>query len=684
MGDDGRPLYRVRTCTVDGGPVRTSAHYSVLPDHDASILRTAATIVVPGIVGGPPVTEGRLEPALAAALATRRPDARLVSICTGAFVLAAAGVLDGRPATTHWMRTEPFHSFFPSVRLDPDVLYVDDGDVLTSAGNAAGIDLLLHIVRRDHGAEVANRVARRNVVAPWRDGGQSQFSVEAPAGRSGAEHPCGAHLRARTPRRAAPPDPARRARGDERAHVHPPLPRRDRPEPAHVARRTAGRAGPPAAGDERPPRRTGSPSTPGSAPPPRCASTCGPRSGSRPAPIGGCTGGHKADAAPAGTLESVTAVTSAELKIPADLKPADGRFGCGPSKVRPEQLAALAGPGAAFMGTSHRQKPVKSLVGRVRAGLAELFSLPAGYQVVLGNGGSTAFWDAATFGLVRERSLHLTYGEFSAKFAESTTGAPFLADPVIVKADAGSAPAPRTDPTCDVLAWAHNETSTGVMVPVVRPEGATADQLVVIDATSGAGGLPVDVAQADAYYFAPQKSFAADGGLFIALLSPAALERVAELALPSSDRWIPPFLSLATAVDNSGKDQTYNTPAVATLYLLAEQIDWMLGLGGLDGCTARTADSAERLYSWAEKSAYATPFVQEPAHRSQVVGTVDFDDAVDAAAVAKVLRANGIVDTEPYRKLGRNQLRVGMFPAVDPDDVSALTACVDWVVEHLS
>ena len=304
----------------------------------------------------------------------------------------------------------------------------------------------------------------------------------------------------------------------------------------------------------------------------------------------------------------MTAVTSAELKIPADLKPADGRFGCGPSKVRPEQLAALAGPGAAFMGTSHRQKPVKSLVGRVRAGLAELFSLPAGYQVVLGNGGSTAFWDAATFGLVRERSLHLTYGEFSAKFAESTTGAPFLADPVIVKADAGSAPAPRTDPTCDVLAWAHNETSTGVMVPVVRPDGATADQLVVIDATSGAGGLPVDVAQADAYYFAPQKSFAADGGLFIALLSPAALERVAELAaVPSSDRWIPPFLSLATAVDNSGKDQTYNTPAVATLYLLAEQIDWMLGLGGLDGCTARTADSAQRLYGWAEKSAYATP-----------------------------------------------------------------------------
>lgn len=376
----------------------------------------------------------------------------------------------------------------------------------------------------------------------------------------------------------------------------------------------------------------------------------------------------------------MTAATAADLIIPADLKPADGRFGCGPSKVRPEQLSALAGAGAELMGTSHRQKPVKSLVGRVRAGLSELFALPDGYEVVLGNGGSTAFWDVATFCLVRERALHLTYGEFSAKFAESTAGAPFLADPVVIKAEPGSAPAPQADPGCDVLAWAQNETSTGVMVPVVRPEGATTEQLVVIDATSAAGGLPVDVAQTDAYYFAPQKNFAADGGLFIALLSPAALERVAELA--ASDRWIPPFLSLATAVDNSSKDQTYNTPAVATLYLLAEQIDWMLGLGGLDGCTARTADSAQRLYSWAERSSYATPFVADPAHRSQVVGTVDFDDAVDAAAVAKVLRANGIVDTEPYRKLGRNQLRVGMFPAVDPDDVSALTACVDWVVEH--
>ncbi|HVL83541.1 MAG TPA: phosphoserine transaminase [Pseudonocardia sp.] len=376
----------------------------------------------------------------------------------------------------------------------------------------------------------------------------------------------------------------------------------------------------------------------------------------------------------------MTASTSTDLQIPADLRPADGRFGCGPSKVRPEQLAAVA-RAADVMGTSHRQKPVKSLVGRVRAGLAELFSLPAGYEVVLGNGGSTAFWDAAAFGLVRQRALHLSYGEFSSKFAASTRGAPFLADPVVITAEPGSAPEPATDPSCDVLAWAHNETSTGVAVPVVRPAGARADQLVTIDATSGAGGLPLDVSQADVYYFAPQKCFAADGGLWLALMSPAALERVAELA--AADRWIPPFLSLATAVDNSVKDQTYNTPAVATLVMLADQVEWMLGLGGLDACVARTADSSGRLYGWAERSSYATPYVKEPAHRSQVVGTIDFDDAVDAAAVAKVLRANGIVDTEPYRKLGRNQLRIGMFPAVDPADVSALTACVEWVVEHL-
>ena len=376
-----------------------------------------------------------------------------------------------------------------------------------------------------------------------------------------------------------------------------------------------------------------------------------------------------------------TSTEAPALQIPAELMPRDGRFGCGPSKVRPEQIVALANSGITVLGTSHRQPPVRSLVGRIRAGLGELFSLPAGYEVVLGVGGATAFWDAAAFGLVRDRSLHLSYGEFSAKFAAVTAGAPFLADPVVITAEPGSAPAPATDPSADVLAWAHNETSTGVAVPVLRPEGASAEQLVVIDATSGAGGLTVDVTQADAYYFAPQKGFASDGGLWLALMSPAALERVAELA--ASVRWIPPFLSLATAVDNSSKDQTYNTPALATLVLLAEQIDWMLELGGLDACVLRTADSAGRLYGWAEASEYATPFVADPTLRSQVVGTIDFDKSVDAAAVAAVLRANRIVDTEPYRKLGRNQLRIGMFPAVDPQDVSALIACLDWVVPRL-
>ncbi|HEY7836841.1 MAG TPA: phosphoserine transaminase [Solirubrobacteraceae bacterium] len=370
------------------------------------------------------------------------------------------------------------------------------------------------------------------------------------------------------------------------------------------------------------------------------------------------------------------------LEIPDELKPADGRFGCGPSKVRPEALAALAAEGAAVMGTSHRQKPVKALVGRIRAGLRDLFSLPEGYEVSLGNGGATAFWDAAALGLVRERSLHLTYGEFSSKFAAVTRGAPFLGEPTVVTADPGAAPDPAAIDAqgADLVAWAHNETSTGVMVPVLRPPGA-GDALVAIDATSGAGGLPVDVAQADAYYFAPQKGFASDGGLWLALLSPAAQERVGEL--DASDRWIPEFLSLATALENSLKDQTYNTPAVATLFLTADQIEWMLGLGGLDACVARTTASAEALYGWAQASAYATPFVAEPANRSLVVGTIDFDEAVDAAAVAATLRANGIVDTEPYRKLGRNQLRIGMFPAVETADVQALTACIDWVVERI-
>ena len=369
---------------------------------------------------------------------------------------------------------------------------------------------------------------------------------------------------------------------------------------------------------------------------------------------------------------------SAQLTIPADLKPSDGRFGCGPSKVRPEQVAALTTTGAALFGTSHRQAPVKNLVGRVRDGLADLFSIPDGYEVILGNGGATAFWDCAAFGLIDKRSLHLTFGEFSAKFASAVAANPFVGDPIVVKAEAGSAPVPQSDPSVDAVAWAHNETSTGVAVGVQRPAG---DALVLIDATSAAGGLPVDIAECDAYYFAPQKNFASDGGLWLAILSPAALARIE--AISASGRWVPEFLSLPIAVDNSLKNQTYNTPAIGTLVLMAEQIDWILGNGGLDWAVRRTADSSARLYSWAEASPFATPFVSDPALRSHVVGTVDFDESVDAAAVAKVLRANGIVDTEPYRKLGRNQLRVAMFPAIDPDDVSALTRCVDWVVEHL-
>src|SRR4051794_8459144 len=369
------------------------------------------------------------------------------------------------------------------------------------------------------------------------------------------------------------------------------------------------------------------------------------------------------------------------ITIPADLLPEDGRFGCGPSKVRPQALQALATDGAALMGTSHRQAPVKGLVKCVREGLTQLFDLPDGYQVVLGNGGTTAVWDAATIGLVRQRSAHGTYGEFSAKFASGVAEAPFLDAPVIAKAPPGSLALPTAEAGVDAYAWAHNETSTGVMAPIARPAGADADALVLIDATSGAGGLPVDVAQTDVYYFAPQKSFAADGGLWLALMSPAALDRIA--AIKASGRWIPGFLDLSIAVDNSGKDQTYNPPAVATLFLLNDQIQWLLGLGGLSGAVERTRESSSRLYQWAEKSAVATPFVAEESQRSYVVGTIDFADGVDAAAIAATLRANGVVDVEPYRKLGRNQLRVGMFPAVDPDDVSALTACIDHVIDHL-
>jgi phosphoserine aminotransferase len=378
------------------------------------------------------------------------------------------------------------------------------------------------------------------------------------------------------------------------------------------------------------------------------------------------------------------------LVIPDELKPRDGRFGSGPSRLRPEQLANLAASGASVMGTSHRQKPVKSLVGRVRGGLRELFSLPEGYEILLGNGGTTAFWDAATAGIVRERALHLSYGEFSSKFASATKKAPFLADPIVVEVAAGDAPDPASSGQtgADVITWAHNETSTGVMVPVLRPSGLDDGALVLIDATSGAAGLPVNIADADVYYFAPQKGFASDGGLWLAIASPAALERIAQVDADrptvGATRWIPEFLSLTTALDNSTKDQTYNTPAVATLFLLNDQIEWMLANGGLDGMVKRTTASSSHLYSWAEAGALTTPYVSDPAKRSLVVGTIDFDDSVDAAQIAATLRANGIVDTEPYRKLGRNQLRVAMFPATDPADVQALTACIDYILENNS
>ncbi len=369
------------------------------------------------------------------------------------------------------------------------------------------------------------------------------------------------------------------------------------------------------------------------------------------------------------------------LVIPAQLKPKDGRFGSGPAKIRPEQLAALAASGATYLGTSHRQPPVRSLVRRIRTGLTELFGLPDGYSVVLGNGGTSAFWEMATSGLVREHSQHLSFGEFSARFAALARRAPWLSEPTVVESALGTHPVPWPEPGADAYALTHNETSTGVAMPVQRVPGADPGSLILVDATSAAGGLPVRPQEFDVYYFAPQKGLGSDGGLWIALMSPAAVERVHEIA--ASGRYIPDFLSLRIALENAARDQTYNTPAVATLFLLADQIEWMLGHGGLPWTTARTAQSAATLYTWAEKAAYADPFVADPAQRSQVVGTIDVANGVAADDIAASLRANGIVDTESYRKLGRNQLRIGMFPAVDPADVAALTACIEYVAERL-
>jgi phosphoserine aminotransferase len=366
--------------------------------------------------------------------------------------------------------------------------------------------------------------------------------------------------------------------------------------------------------------------------------------------------------------------------IPSELKPVDGRFGCGPSKIRPEALAALSASGNSILGTSHRQKPVKNVVKRVREGLTSLFDLPEGYEVVLGNGGSTAFWDIATFGLIEDRSQHLVFGEFSSKFAAAAKEAPFLGEPTVIKSEPGSHPGAVQEAGIDVYALTHNETSTGVAMPILRPAD-TDGALVLVDATSAAGGLMVEAKEFDTYYFAPQKSFASDGGLWIAIMSPAAIARAEKIK--ASGRWVPAFFDLGIAIENSRLDQTYNTPALVTLMLLAEQIEWMNANGGLSFGAGRSTKSSDILYSWAEKTSYTTPFVTDAAMRSKVVGTINFDDAIDATKIAAALRENGIVDTEPYRKLGKNQLRIGMFPAVDPSDVEALTKCIDHVVAAL-
>jgi phosphoserine aminotransferase len=371
-----------------------------------------------------------------------------------------------------------------------------------------------------------------------------------------------------------------------------------------------------------------------------------------------------------------------EIVIPADLLPVDGRFGAGPSKVRPEQIQALVEKSVSVMGTSHRQKPVKNEVAALRAGLAEMFTLPAGYEVVIGNGGTTAFWEVATFGLLRDRAQFLTFGEFGSKFASSAKAAPFLGEQSVIKSEPGDAPEFAAAAGLDAYCTPHNETSTGVAIPPVRPAGADKDALVLIDATSGAGGLPVDLSQVDVYYFSPQKCFASDGGLFVAIMSPAAIARAEEIK--ASGRYIPAFLDLITAIENSRLDQTYNTPAVATILMMNEQIKWFNANGGLDWCVSRTKESSDAIYEWATASSYATPFVADPAKRSQVVATVDFDESIDAEVVAKVLRANGVVDTEPYRKLGRNQLRISVFPAVEPSDVRQLLKCIDFVIAKLT
>jgi len=377
----------------------------------------------------------------------------------------------------------------------------------------------------------------------------------------------------------------------------------------------------------------------------------------------------------------LTSVSTPDIAIPDDLLPHDGRFGCGPSRIRPEAIEMLAGSAGHYMGTSHRQAAVRFKVSELRNGLAELFSLPDGYEVLLGNGGTTAFWDAATFGLIEDRSQHLHFGEFSSKFGKAAAAAPHLGEPQIITAEPGDHPLPIAAAGIDAYCLTHNETSTGVAMPLQRPEGADPDALVLVDATSAAGGLRFDPNQVDVYYFAPQKCLASDGGLWLAACSPRAIERIERIA--ASDRWVPAFFDLGIALENSRKDQTYNTPALATLFLATEQVRWYNENGGLEFSAGRSDRSAATIYDWADAHEHATPFVADPAKRSHVVATIDFDDSIDAAVVAAVLRDNGLIDVEPYRKLGRNQLRVALFPAVDPADVAALTACVDHVVSRL-
>ncbi len=369
------------------------------------------------------------------------------------------------------------------------------------------------------------------------------------------------------------------------------------------------------------------------------------------------------------------------IQIPEDMKPVDGRFGSGPSKVRPEAVQALAGLATTYLGTSHRQKTARDQVARLRRGIAELLRAPDGYEVIISNGGTTSFWDSATFGLIRDRAQFASFGEFGAKFAKAAAEAPFLAAPSVLNALAGQAARHTAEPGVDAYASPHNETSTGVMVPVQRVEGADGGSLVLTDATSAAGAVDVDLNQTDVYYFAPQKAFGSDGGLWLAVMSPAALARIDEIH--ASKRWVPAFLDLAIAVEQSRLEQTYNTPALATIFLAAEQTDWMLANGGLAWAAKRSAESAAILYGWAERSPVAFPFVTDPALRSLAVATIDFEPSVDAAALARILRANGILDTDPYRKLGRNQLRVALFPTIDPSDVEALTGCIDYVLERM-